>query len=145
MQVHEIMTEDPQCCSEDAGLQEAAQLMRDWDCGEIPVIDPQGRPVGVVTDRDICCRAVADGRPLSTEVREIMSSPAVTVRGDERVERCIELMDEHQIRRVPVVDSDGVCCGMVSQADLARELSDSQVGHVVHDISQPAEQGRPYH
>lgn len=145
MDVREIMTEEPQCCAENASLQEAAQLMRDWDCGEIPVVDQQGRPVGVITDRDICCRAVAENRPISTQVQEIMSSPAITVRQDDNVTRCIELMDENKIRRVPVVDSDGICCGMVSQADLARELSESQVGHVVHDISQPGQAGRSFH
>lgn len=145
MKVHEIMTEEPQCCTEDTSLQEAAELMRDWDCGEIPVVDQQGRPVGVITDRDICCRAVAENRPISSQVQEIMSTPVITVRQDEDVERCIELMDENKIRRIPVVDSDGICCGMIAQADLARELSDAEIGHVVHDISQPGEVGRPFH
>lgn len=145
MEVSEIMTEDPQCCTEDASLQDAAQLMRDWDCGAIPVVDNQGRPVGIVTDRDICCRGVAENRPASTQVQEIMSSSLITVTPNESVERCCELMDEHQIRRLPVVDSDGVCCGIVSQADLARQLSEEQVGHIVQDISQPSQSERPFH
>lgn len=145
MQVSEIMTEDPQCCTADNTVQEAAQLMRDWDCGVIPVIDDSGRPVGVITDRDICCRAVAENRPVSTPVQEIMSSPAVTVSPSDNVERCLDLMDQNQIRRLPVVDEDGICCGMVSQADLARELNESEVGNVVHDISQPSHSSRPFH
>lgn len=145
MQVSEIMTEDPQCCTADNTLQEAAQLMRDWDCGEIPVVDERGRPIGVITDRDICCRAVAEDRPVSTAVQEIMSSPVITVREDESIERCCELMDEHQIRRVPVVDSEGICCGVVAQADLARELSQDEIGHVVQDISQPSQPTQSFH
>lgn len=145
MQVSEIMTEDPQCCTANSTLQEAAQLMRDCDCGEIPVVDQQGKPVGVITDRDICCRAVAENRPVSTSVQEIMSSPAVTVSPNDNVERCLQLMDQHQIRRLPVVDDNGICCGMVAQADLARELNESEVGHVVHDISQPGQSARPFH
>lgn len=145
MEVSEIMTEDPQCCTAGNTVQEAAQLMRDWDCGLIPVIDDSGRPVGVITDRDICCRAVAENRPVSTPVQEIMSSPAVTVSPSDNVERCLDLMDQNQIRRLPVVDEDGICCGMVSQADLARELNESEVGNVVHDISQPSQSSRPFH
>lgn len=139
MKVREIMTENPACCSPESSLQNAAKLMADRDCGEIPVVDDQKRPVGVITDRDICCRAVAIGLdPEQTKVNEIMSSPVVTVGPDDDINQCCQLMDDNQIRRVPVIDDSGACCGIVAQADIARKLDEPEVGHIVHDISQPA-------
>lgn len=141
MQVRDIMTENPACCSPEASLQDAAKLMADCDCGEIPVTDDQNHPVGVVTDRDICCRAVAQGMdPTQTPVREVMTSPAVTVGPEDSIEDCCKLMDDNQIRRVPVVDDAGACCGIVAQADIARKLDEQEVGHILRDISQPAHQ-----
>jgi len=82
------MTEKPACCAPDASIRDAARLMVENDCGEIPVTDEAGKPVGVVTDRDIACRAVAAGKSLDTPVREIMSKPVVTVDPDDSVEDC---------------------------------------------------------
>ncbi len=135
MQVRDIMTENPACCSADSSIQEAAQMMVDCDCGEIPVVDDQDRPVGVITDRDICCRAVAEGLDCETSVGDIMSSPAVCVSPQDSVEDCCQLMDENQIRRVPVVDEAGVCCGIVSQADIAQVVEDSDSGRFLRDVS----------
>lgn len=138
MQVREIMTANPACCSPDATVQDAARLMVENDCGEIPVVDREGRPLGVVTDRDIACRAVADGKDGKTSVREVMSSPAVTVSPEMSIEDCCRAMDENQIRRVPVVDEDGGCCGMVSQADVALEGPGQMTADVVRDVSRPS-------
>ncbi|MFZ5562048.1 MAG: CBS domain-containing protein [Pseudomonadota bacterium] len=141
MQVQDIMTRSPACCTPATTLQEVARMMADCDCGEIPVLDRQRRPVGVVTDRDICIRAVAQGRdPARLRAQEVMSAPAITVRAGEDVTRLCELMEEKQIRRVPVVDDSGVCCGIVAQADLARQLGGRAAGEVVRDISQPGRQ-----
>ena len=141
MQVREIMTENPACCSPDASIQEAARLMMEHDCGEIPVVDGQNRPVGVVTDRDISCRAVAQGKdPARTTVREVMSEPVVTVKPEDSVESCCQSMEENQIRRVPVVDESGSCCGMVAQADIAGQTSGDKTAEVVRDISKPTEE-----
>ena len=74
MQVREIMSENPACCGSDASVQDAARLMVEHDCGEIPVVDSQRRPVGVVTDRDIACRRGAEGKDPKTPVREVMST-----------------------------------------------------------------------
>lgn len=138
MKVRDIMTENPSCCSPDSSLQEAAKLMADCDCGELPVLDAQGRPAGVITDRDICCRAVAEGLDTAqTSVQTIMSAPAVTVRPEDSIEDCCQLMDDKQIRRVPVVDESGECCGIVAQADIARAMDASDTGHLLRDISQP--------
>lgn len=138
MQVRDIMTESPECCSPHSSVQEVAKAMADRDCGEIPVLDEQRRPIGVVTDRDIACRAVAQAKdPKQTSAHEIMSSPVITVKPETSLEECCKTMEENQIRRVPVVDEAGGCCGMVSQADIARHAPEHETAQVVRDISQP--------
>lgn len=138
MQVRDIMTENPTCCGPDTSVQAAARLMVDDDCGEIPVVDANGIPVGVITDRDIACRCVAEGKPHDTPVGEVMSSPAVTVTPATSVEDCCVTMEKNQIRRVPVVDEAGKCCGMVSQADIALGSDAENTGELVRDLSEPA-------
>src|SRR5262245_54985618 len=123
MLVREIMTPDPVCCSSDTTLRNVARLMSENDCGEIPIMDTRGHPIGVVTDRDIACRAVAEGRSPETPVSEIMSSPVITTTLDSSLEDCCAALEDNQIRRVPVVDSRGRCCGMVAQADIALHAS----------------------
>lgn len=141
MKVQEIMTENPTCCSPDASLQEVAQLMVDADCGEIPVVDDQRRPVGVITDRDICCRAVAKGMdPSQTTVREVMSENVVSVKPEDSVEDCCQRMEDNQIRRVPVVDDSGACCGIVAQADVAQHASQEKVGGLIREASKPTKE-----
>lgn len=138
MQVQEIMTADPACCPPRTTLQDAARLMSDCDCGEIPVVDERCRPIGVVTDRDIACRAVAQGLdPKRTPVSEVMSSPVVTARRDTSLEECCARMEENQIRRIPVVDENGICCGMVSQADIARSAPVHEIAEVIREVSRP--------
>ncbi|HEY8518938.1 MAG TPA: CBS domain-containing protein [Gammaproteobacteria bacterium] len=143
MQVRDIMTENPACCSPETRLDEVARLMADNDCGEIPIVDEQGRPAGVVTDRDIACRAVARGLdPKRTTAREVMSDPVVTASLDDTLEEVCARMEEYQIRRVPVVDERGICCGMVSQADIARVASEHHTAELVRDISRPTTSGQ---
>ena len=137
MKVSEIMTNKPACCSADTPMRDAAQLMAESDCGEIPVLDRNGQPVGVVTDRDIALRGVAKGRSSDVPVSEVMSSPVVTVTRETSVDDCCRTMEDNQIRRVPVVDEGGCCCGMVSQADIARQQPEAQTAAVVRDISEP--------
>ena len=140
MQVKEIMTADPACCIPEAGLQEVAQMMVDHDCGEIPVVvNKETRlPIGVITDRDIVCRTVARGlNPLDLTVAECMSKPCLTVTPDMSLEECTRIMEENQIRRVPVVDADGSCCGIVALADIALHAKKSLAGEVVKEISEP--------
>ncbi|WP_233548422.1 CBS domain-containing protein [Aurantiacibacter zhengii] len=135
MKISEIMTSDPACCKEDQSLQEAAKLMVDNDCGEIPVIDDDGGLVGVITDRDVCCRAVAEGMPAETQVGDVMTRSVVSVTPDTSLEDCLASMENSQVRRVPVIDDDGKCCGMVSQADIARTGSDAKTADLVQQIS----------
>ena len=137
MQVRDIMTEKPECCEPESTLQEVAQMMADHDCGEIPVME-KNRLVGVVTDRDIACRAVAKGKtPIDTKVREIMSNPVIIVGIDTDIDECCRLMETAQVRRLPVVDDRGNCCGIVSQADIARRASQQKAGEVVREVSEP--------
>src|SRR5437773_9067219 len=122
MKIKELMTKNPACCTPDTNLQRVASMMVECNCGEIPVVESQQtmKPVGVVTDRDIACRAVAKGKnPLQMTAKDCMSMPVVTVTPENTVEESLRLMKKHQIRRIPVVDQRGACCGIVAQADLA--------------------------
>ena len=136
MQVREIMSSNLVCCTPDTPLAEVARLMVEHDCGQIPVVGDDRRPVGVVTDRDIACRTVAQGRnPLNLTARECMSSPVVTVSANDGMDDCCRTMEQRQVRRVPVIDEKGQCCGIVSQADIARVASENVAGHVVKEVS----------
>src|SRR5882762_9201143 len=98
MEVKEVMTADPACCVSETALQEVAQMMIDHDCGEIPVVESKDSklPIGVITDRDIVCRAVAPGlNPLDLTVAHCMTKPCVTVTPDMTVEECSRIMEEN--------------------------------------------------
>jgi CBS domain-containing protein len=144
MKVKEIMSKEPACCMRETSLQDVAILMVEHDCGEIPVVDnmQSKRPVGVVTDRDITCRTVALGKnPLELRARDCMSSPAVIVSPETGVDECCRLMEENQLRRIPVVDESGCCCGIVSQADIASHASKGDAGEMVKEVSRKTHNG----
>lgn len=139
MQVKEIMTRNPAVCSPETSLQEVARMMVEHDCGAIPVIQSSdsNTPLGIITDRDITCRTVAQGKnPLEMRVGDVMTPNVLRVSPNEDVENLVRLMEKNQVRRVVVTDEQG-CIGIVSQADVARHLSDAMVGEVVEDISRP--------
>jgi CBS domain-containing protein len=130
------MTPSPAVCTPATTLDEVAKLMRQNNCGEIPVIDSAERPVGVVTDRDIVCRVVAEGKNPSAYTAEgCMSQPVVTVPLDAPVADVLSTMEKHRIRRVPVVDEGGACAGIIAQADLAWNERLSDVGELVREVS----------
>jgi CBS domain-containing protein len=140
MQVKDVMTADPACCTADTPLPHVARMMVDNDCGEIPVVDDKASklPIGVVTDRDIVCRIVARNiNPVGAIAADCMSQPVVTVTPDMSLEECCRLMEEKLIRRVPVVDERGACCGIVALADIALQIRKSAAGEVVKEVSQP--------
>jgi CBS domain-containing protein len=140
MQVREVMTADPACCTADTSLPAVARMMIDNDCGEIPVVDNahSNVPIGVVTDRDIVCRTIANGlNPLDLTAADCMSKPIVTVTPDISIEVCCRIMEEKRIRRVPVVDERGTCCGIVALADIAREIGKRVAGEIVKEVSEP--------
>ena len=140
MTIQDLMTPNPACCTPDTTVEDAARLMLEHDCGEIPVVQGRGagQLVGVVTDRDIVVRLVARGQDVrSATVSTCMTQPAVSLRPDARVSDAVEMMQAHQVRRVPVVDEQGAVCGIVAQADLARWAPSEQTGDLVRDVSEP--------
>ena len=141
MNVGEIMTKDPTCCTPDTSLQEVAQMMVDCDCGCIPVVDSEDSrmPLGMITDRDITCRVVAKGQnPLDLTAQDAMTTTVVSVTPNTSIEECCNLMEESQIRRVAVVDENGACCGIIAQADIATNASDQKTAEVVQEVSKGA-------
>jgi CBS domain-containing protein len=110
--------------------------MVEADCGEIPVTDGSNRLIGVITDRDIVCRVVAKGKnPSAVTAGEYMTEPVVVVNEDTTLDDLMAVMEENQIRRVPVVDASGCCCGIISQADVALSGSEQQTGELVREVS----------
>jgi CBS domain-containing protein len=144
MQVQDIMSKDVMCCTRDTSLTDVARMMKDCNCGEIPVAESTSskRLVGVITDRDIVCRTLAVGKdPMEMAAGDCMSQPVVSVSPDASLEECSQKMQQHQIRRIPVVDNSGQCVGIVAQADLARQASTQHAGQFVKTLSQPKETG----
>jgi CBS domain-containing protein len=135
MNIRDVMTPNPRTISPDDSIQNAARVMRDEDTGVVPVVE-NGRPVGVVTDRDIVVRAVADGDQPNQSVRDIISTRLVSVSPDMSTQEASELMSEHQVRRLPVVENDHLV-GIVSIGDLAvKEGRDRRVGDTLQSISE---------
>ena len=138
--VTSVMTANPACASAETPLREVARLMIENDCGEIPVVDTKGMPVGVVTDRDITVRIVAEGRDImNATASDAMSAPVQTVREDSSLKDATALMESSKIRRVPVVDASGKLTGIVSVADIALAGKDGQTAKVVKEVSEPGQ------
>jgi CBS domain-containing protein len=132
--VKDLMTSDLTTVAPETSVSEAAERMAREDIGPLPVVE-NDRLVGIVTDRDLVVRVLAEGRdPRSTTVREVASEDPVTVTADDDLVTTLDLLAKHQVRRVPVVDGDRLV-GIVAQADVAREVSSPWVGDVVEDIS----------
>jgi CBS domain-containing protein len=141
MRVRELMTEEVICCTPDEGLQQVAQMMVENDCGAIPVVQDESsrKLVGIVTDRDIVSRIIAPGNdPLEMTVRDCMTSPCVSVTENTSLDDCCRIMEEQQVRRVPVVDDEERCCGIVAQADIAREAPARETAEMVREVSEPS-------
>ena len=137
----EVMTPSPTCCHPSHTAVEAAELMQREDVGLVPVVhDNSQKLIGVLTDRDIALKVVAAGRdPRGTAVSEVMTSDLVCCQPHETIEAVMELMASRQIRRIPIVDTDGTIVGIVAQADIAtRTDNPSETGQVVQAISEPA-------
>jgi len=132
------MTPDPAFCTPETSLEDVAKLMVQHECGEIPVVESHNslQPIGVVTDRDIVCRFVARGKnPLAYVAEHCMSQPVITIGIDAPLSEAVDIMEKHQIRRVPVVDAQGFCVGIVAQADVAWSEDERQVGKLVREVS----------
>lgn len=133
--IREVMTSDPRSIAPSTTVQEAAKLMRDADVGPIPIVE-NGTVAGILTDRDIVLRVVAEGKdPASTTVGEVASRDLVTVDPEQTLDEALRLMAKHQVRRLPVSEEDGKLVGIVAQADIALEADDRSTGELVEEIS----------
>jgi CBS domain-containing protein len=132
--IKEVMTSEVKACEPETTVAEAAKVMAKEDVGPVPIVE-DGRLTGIVTDRDIVVRVVAEGRdPSSTTVGEIASRDVVTVSPDDDLDTALKHLAQNQVRRIPVVDG-GRLVGIVAQADIARLGSDAKTGEVVEEIS----------
>lgn len=139
MLVREVMSTQPACCLATDSIQHAANLMRQHKVGAIPVVESQvhRRLVGIITDRDICIRLIADGGAASTPVAHAMTPSPVTCRSDDTLAVCESLMQSHAIRRLPVINDAGICIGMVAQADIVLHDNPQNVLRMLREISRP--------
>jgi CBS domain-containing protein len=142
MKIREVMSANPVCCLPTDSAQRVARIMCDHNIGSLPVVmDQESRKlVGVITDRDLCCSVVADGLDTkTTTIEKFMTLNPVTCREEEDLENCERLMQEHQFRRIPIVDAKDGVIGIVAQADLALKDKSERVSKTVAEISKPAE------
>jgi CBS domain-containing protein len=144
MKISELMTRNPCTVTPDTLVSEAARLMKEEDVGIVPVVErvggaeTRGRLIGVITDRDIAIRHVAEGRSSDVPVRDVMSGGVKTCGPDDSLDSVLALMGREQVRRVPIVDERGSLVGVVSQADLVRKADEAvKVEKTVEQISQP--------
>lgn len=141
MDVTSIMTATPACCTRDTPLRDVARMMIDHDCGQIPVVASLDNktPVGVVTDRDIAIRIVAEGRDASAATAaDAMSTPCKTITTETSLHDCVSLMEAEMVRRVPVVDAQGKLAGIVSIADIALAGKEAATAEIVTKVSKPS-------
>jgi CBS domain-containing protein len=142
MKCSEVMTENPSCCLPTDTVFEAAQLMKSEGVGPIPIInDKETRKLeGMVTDRDLALKVVAEGLdPKNTKVEEVMTTGIVTCGPDDNANKAIELMEQHQVRRIPIVDGSNRLLGIIAQADIATRMNAPQkTAEVVEQISEAA-------
>ena len=141
MKVQDVMTKDPSCVTPSATIREAAQLMEREDIGIVPVVNDKGsnRLVGLITDRDIAIRVVAQGHDGDLRVSDIMStSDLATCSADDDVSEVMEAMANEQVRRIPIIDDRGTLVGIVAQADIVRKARDTDhAERTVQQISEP--------
>ena len=136
--VRDAMTEDPRSIGASASVVEAARLMREEHIGSLPIADDE-QLLGVITDRDITTRVVAEAANLEmTSVEDVYSRDPVSVEPDKDLEEALELMARHQVRRLPVVEN-GRLVGIVAQADIALTENETKTGALVEAISKPSE------
>lgn len=135
MRVSEIMTKNVRTASPKATLREVGGIMREGDMGAVPIVD-SGKLIGIVTDRDIVVRGVADGASGDSPIGNVMTTELFTVNPDDFVFEAIRLMGDKQVRRIPVVNADGSLAGIVAMADIALEMEDErEIAETLEEIS----------
>lgn len=138
MKVKEVMSENPVCCLPTDNAQAVAQMMCKNNIGSIPVVNDQQSKqlLGVITDRDLCCAVIAGGLdPKSTAIQEFVTANPVSCRDGENIDKCERAMQEHQVRRIPVVNGQNSVIGIVSQADIALKDKPERLSRTVAEIS----------
>lgn len=146
MKARDLMTENPEFVTPDDSVSRAAQIMRDIDVGGVPVVDDPGsrRLQGLITDRDIAVRHVAEGHQQECRVRDHMTSGRLdSVRPDADEQEVLDLMGRHQVRRIPVVDDGDRLVGIIAQADVATKLGPDEPEKVERVVAKVSEPGRP--
>ena len=142
MKCSEIMTKNPSCCLTTDTVYQAAQLMKSEDVGSIPIVSSHEtkKLEGIVTDRDLVLKVVAEARnPKSTPVKDAMTTDIYTCRANDNVEKALELMEHHQVRRIPIVDERDQLVGIIAQADVATRVEEPRkTAEVVEGISKAA-------
>lgn len=145
MNCSEVMTKDPSCCLATDTAFEAAQLMKSEDVGPIPIVNDQEtkKLEGIVTDRDVAIKVVAAGLDAkTTPVRDIMTTDVVTCSADENIDVALDLMEKHQVRRIPIVDGSNRLVGIIAQADVATRMEEpGKTAEMVEEISRSAASG----
>jgi len=138
---NDVMTKNPVCCLPGDMVTEVAQLMKSDNIGPIPVIENgvTKKLVGIVTDRDLALKVVAEGRdPKSTDVETVMTRMVITCLADDDIQKALDAMSKHQLRRIPVVENNGRILGIISQADVATRVDKPEkTAAMVKEISQP--------
>ena len=136
----DVMTKDPVFCQPGDSLMKVAELMKQEDVGSVPVVESVGsrRLIGIITDRDIVVKAIAEGRsPDAATVKDAMTANPVSCREEDDLDHALKLMKERQVRRMPIVDSAGHLTGIIAQADVATRVNkDSKTGELVEAISE---------
>ncbi len=139
MLCNEIMTTNPEYCLPSDPVIKAAQLMKSEDVGPVPIVEDKDgkRLAGIVTDRDLAIKVVAEALdPRTTKVKEVMTDDVVTCKENDNVDKALKLMQDYQVRRIPVVDKSDHLLGIIAQADVATRLGSSRTtGKVVKEIS----------
>lgn len=134
--VREFMTTDARCITENQSLVDAARMMMDLDCGSLPICGDDGRLKGMITDRDIVLKCVAEGRnPADVMARDLATGKPYWIDADANVDEAIDMMERHQVRRLPVISGHSMV-GIISQGDIARNYSEQRVGELVEHISE---------
>jgi CBS domain-containing protein len=138
MRCSEIMTRDVKTATRDMPLREVAVMMREGDVGSVPVVE-DGRLVGILTDRDIVVRAIANGKEAAAPVSDAMTAEIFSVKPDDFVFEAIRIMGDRQVRRIPVVAESGDLAGIISMADIALEMEDErEIAETLEEISSGA-------
>ena len=137
---NDVMTKNPVCCRPDDMVAKAAQLMQSENIGSIPVIENEQtqKLVGIVTDRDLALKVIAKGQDAkSTKVEAVMTRQVVTCRAEDALQKALDAMAEHQLRRIPIVDNDNRIVGIIAQADVATRVNQPEkTAEMVKEISQ---------